>query len=269
MDDLRAYIESGVLELYVLGDLTSGEKLGVELMLKKYPQLKSEILEIEESLQKYAEAHAMAAPESLRSRLLNSVNVSDATNETLIVPVHKNLSFYKYSFAASVALLLLSLIAIINLHSQLKKANSQVAILNKANQKFSNHVNDIEEQLENTTQSLKIFQKPEQYKIVNLKGTSNAPTASLIVAFDPRKAEVMVDMGSLELPVNDGKHQYQLWAIVEGKPVDLGVFDTRTGTAGMVKMKSVKKAQAFAVTLEPAGGSSSPTMDQMMAIGNI
>jgi len=37
----------------------------------------------------------------------------------------------------------------------------------------------------------------------------------------------------------------------------------------MKRMKSVKGAQAFAVTLEPKGGSVNPTMDQMMAIGNI
>jgi anti-sigma-K factor RskA len=34
-------------------------------------------------------------------------------------------------------------------------------------------------------------------------------------------------------------------------------------------MKSIGKAQAFAVTLEPKGGSVNPTMDKMMVMGAI
>ena len=79
----------------------------------------------------------------------------------------------------------------------------------------------------------------------------------------------MIDLSSLEMPSNDDDHQYQLWALVDGKPVDLGVFDSSENNSGMKRMKSVKGAQAFAVTLEPKGGSVNPTMDQMMAIGNI
>lgn len=269
MEDLKAYIESGVLELYVLGDLTAGEKLEVELMLEKYPELRLEVLEIEKALQGYSEAQAINPPEHLRSEFLNSINFSDANNEPQNVSAQKSLSFYKYAFAASVALLLLSLIALINLYSQLKNSKDQIAILNQTNQKFSNHVNYLEGQLQNATQSLEIFHKPEQYKVVNLKGTSNAPTASIIVAFNPQKAEVMIDLASIKMPLNDKDHQYQLWALMDGKPIDLGVFDAKDDTVGMAKMKSVKEAQAFAVTLEPKGGSVNPTMEQMMAMGAI
>ncbi len=37
----------------------------------------------------------------------------------------------------------------------------------------------------------------------------------------------------------------------------------------LVAMKSVQAAQAFAVTLEPKGGSIVPTMEQMYVIGNV
>ena len=76
----------------------------------------------------------------------------------------------------------------------------------------------------------------------------------------------MIDMGDLNLPANDQAHQYQLWAIVAGKPVDLGVFDKTTDSSDMKIMKSIASAQAFAVTLEPRGGSVNPTMNQMMVI---
>jgi anti-sigma-K factor RskA len=69
------------------------------------------------------------------------------------------------------------------------------------------------------------------------------------------------------MPANDQAHQYQLWALVGGKPVDLGVFDVDTTSKEMKEMKSTALADAFAVTLEPRGGSTSPTMSEMMVVG--
>jgi anti-sigma-K factor RskA len=58
--------------------------------------------------------------------------------------------------------------------------------------------------------------------------------------------------------------QYQLWAIVDGKPVDAGMIATKKGIYHIQKMKSFGSVQAFAITLEKAGGSPIPTMDEMI-----
>ena len=79
----------------------------------------------------------------------------------------------------------------------------------------------------------------------------------------------MIDMQSMAMPLNDADHQYQLWALVNGKPVDLGVFDVNGALTGMQVMKNIGAAQTFAVTLEPKGGSVNPTMSQLMVMGNI
>ena len=114
---------------------------------------------------------------------------------------------------------------------------------------------------------LNVYRDPS-FKVIKLQGTPKHSTASMLVAFSPTKKEVMIDMADLQLPENDLAHQYQLWALVGGKPVSLGVFDKSTAdTAEMKKMQSIALAQAFAVTLEPKGGSVNPTMDQMMVIG--
>jgi anti-sigma-K factor RskA len=155
------------------------------------------------------------------------------------------------------------------LYSQLKESHSQIAALQQSNQKFSGRVNYVERELQSAKQSLDIFHNQDQYRVVSLKGTPKAPNASLMVAFSAEKEEVMVDLASLKMPANDTEHQYQLWAMVDGKPVDLGVFDVKADTTGMLKMRSLSSAQAFAVTLEPRGGSISPTMEQMMAMGAI
>ena len=71
------------------------------------------------------------------------------------------------------------------------------------------------------------------------------------------------------LPVPSADKQYQLWAIVDGKPVDAGVFTMTSDSASIQKMKSISGAQAFAVTLEKKGGNPTPTMTAMYLMGNV
>jgi anti-sigma-K factor RskA len=59
------------------------------------------------------------------------------------------------------------------------------------------------------------------------------------------------------LPQPAAGKQYQLWAIVDNKPVDAGMLDMAHGHQ-MVKMKNIPRAQLFAITLEEQGGSPTP-----------
>ena len=53
--------------------------------------------------------------------------------------------------------------------------------------------------------------------------------------------------------------QYQLWAMIDGKPVSLGMINMQE----MQIMKSTPRAEAFGVTLEKEGGASEPNMDEL------
>jgi anti-sigma-K factor RskA len=70
-----------------------------------------------------------------------------------------------------------------------------------------------------------------------------------------------------KLPKVEDDKQYQLWALVDGKPVDAGVLDPRCGS--VCKMKNIPAAQAFAITLEKAGGSPTPTLSAMYVMGKV
>ncbi|MGN6396515.1 MAG: anti-sigma factor [Mucilaginibacter sp.] len=274
MEDIKAYIESGILELYVLGDVTRDEKLQVEAMAAKHPAVKAELEEIERSMEAYAEHNAVEPAESLRGRVLNSVltnlgddsifdksGESDKNNIVVMTPAKPG-NFYKYAFAACLALLIASGVALINLYNKLQESKSQIAVLQTDRQHFANQVNFVESELG--------VLRDTTYKFLKLNATPKAPAgAAVSIAWSKQKHKVWVDMASLKMPVNDQAHQYQLWAIVAGKPVDLGVFDSSPDSTGMKEMKTIAavKTDAFAVTLEPRGGSENPTMDQMMVIG--
>lgn len=274
MEDVKAYIESGVLELYVLGEVSHDERVEVEAMALKHPAVKAELAEIEASMERFAGEYAVEPPAGLRNRVLNSVLTNLANDNTFRsrqpevtgkiapMPVPEKNDFYKYAFAACLALLVVSIVALADIYNQLQVSAHQVAALSTQNQHFSKTVS-----LQN---DMLIMFRDTAYKLVKLQGTARNPSASMMLAWSPAKKKVMIDMGSLKLPVNDKRHQYQLWAIVTGKPVNLGVFDVKPDSAAAIKvMNPVENPQAFAITLEPRGGSVNPTMANLTVISKI
>lgn len=274
MEDIKAYIESGILELYVLGDVTPEERAQVEAMAQKHPAIKAELEEIGRSLELYAEENAIEPSENLRNRVLNSLVVNLGDDRTFgsartaaeeededIIPISRARSntFFKYAFAACLALLIVSIVALISVYNKLQESNNLVASLQSQNQRFASQTSLMDSELS-------IFRDPS-FKMLKLQGTPKSPSSMLMVAWSPAKKKVMIDMMHANMPANDKDHQYQLWALVGNKPVDLGVFDADTASKGMKEMKSIASADAFAVTLERRGGSPTPTMDQMMVIG--
>ena len=88
MEEIKAYIESGVLELYVLGDMSAEENAEVEAMASKHPDVKAELEDIERSIQMYADAHAIEPADELRDRVLNSL-ITNLAPTTAIFPTAK------------------------------------------------------------------------------------------------------------------------------------------------------------------------------------
>ncbi|MCJ8211388.1 anti-sigma factor [Mucilaginibacter sp. RS28] len=274
MEDVKAYIESGILELYVLGDISAEEKLQVETMASKHPEVKAELDAIESSMERYAELNEVEPAPALRERVLNSLvtNLGDdrifrdkpasAREEKVVQLVQqKSNNFYKYAFAACLALLVVSVAALVTIYNKYQSANGQLVTLQLQNQKFANTVNLLDGQLS-------VFRDPS-FKMIRLNGTSKTPKSELMIGWSPNRKKLIIDMGRSRMPLTDETHSYQLWAIVGGKPVDLGVFEANEQNADALKeMKAVDSAEAFAVTLEPRGGSPIPTMDNMMVVGN-
>jgi anti-sigma-K factor RskA len=277
LENLQSYIESGILELYVLGDLNSTERAEVEMMCKLHPEVKVELDEIELMMNNIANDLTLEPSEKVRKGFFNSITFSDEAakitaapkEEVKVVAINsKQLNFYKLSLAACLALLLVSIIAIINLNKNLNASKAQIASLQTSNQGFVNQVNYLDKKVKKGNEILDIYTNPA-YKMVSLKGTNNSPESNIIIAFNPKEEKVMLDLHSMKIPKNDAEHQYQLWALVDGKPVDLGVFDAESNEIGLKAMKSIGVAQTFAITLEPRGGSVSPTLEKLMVIGNI
>jgi anti-sigma-K factor RskA len=103
------------------------------------------------------------------------------------------------------------------------------------------------------------------YQIVKMVGLPISKQSNSTIFWDKDTKEVKIYASNLPTPA--ANEQYQLWAIVGGAPVSLGVFDPND--SALQNMQNISNPQAFAVTLEKRGGSTTPTMDKMYVIGNV
>ena len=96
-----------------------------------------------------------------------------------------------------------------------------------------------------------------------LKGTRPAPQADGWIAWSPTRKSGFLVVHNLPVPPT-GK-QYQLWVIASGQPAAAGVFDVdNLGHASLVVPVEVPRPDGFAITLEPAGGASTPSGTPLM-----
>jgi anti-sigma-K factor RskA len=125
--------------------------------------------------------------------------------------------------------------------------------------------NTVNQRLDQIENDLKVIDNPA-FKRVVMKGTDQAPQAMASVYWNESSREVYLSIQSMKELSRES--QYQLWAIIDGKPVDVGVFDGNI--AGLIKMKEIGNgAAAFAVTIEPRGGKPAPTLETMQVVGNV
>jgi anti-sigma-K factor RskA len=94
---------------------------------------------------------------------------------------------------------------------------------------------------------------------VSLAPMPGMPNGAVKVMYNAKMGMVMYD-GWIEPPPED--KSYQLWVVpMEGKPISVGVFNPATSDSAhwLTKVPEGVPARAFAITLEPAGGTSAPT----------
>jgi Anti-sigma-K factor rskA len=275
--EIKEIISSGLLELYVAGLASEAESRQVEQWAAAYPAVREELDAIEAALETYATANAVQPADHVKNKVMAGIAAA-AGNKTAAPDILVNgnqinrgkapvVAIWKRMAAASVILLAGSVIwsiLLINKNKSKEKElaaarteiNNSQAALQKLQQAHLVQHHDMEEMLSGNV-----------VKVV-LQKTANAPDGCTAAVFWNKKTgEVYIDPCRMA-KVQAGK-TYQLWAIVDGKPVDAGIVKTGSPEEkySIQKMKRFDKAEGFAVTLEKEGGSAVPTLEQTYVTG--
>ena len=271
------YISSGIIELYALGALTANESKEVENNLDLYPELQEELDQIYLGLELYAAAHAKEPSPELKEKIFSKLTfqengeekeivrpeITEKASDSKVIELQPNyLTAVRWLAAACVTLLFISGYLFLKNSTYQATIDELASRLEMRDKEYA----DLNVQLTTSSNMLAEVQKPETRKIL-LNSKRGIADEMAVVFMNVKTEEVMLYTKQLaSLPSNQ---QYQLWALVNGKPINMGVFDANDSLQNAKKFPELMQAQAFAITIEQKGGSASPTMEQMVVLGAI
>jgi len=262
-------LKSGKLELYVAGALCGKEAREVAAMVKEHPELQKEVQAIEAALLATLNESSVAPSPELKGKVMAAISnqmqvagteksISNTVENTGAKVIAMNPA-NRWLAAASVALFIALGATYFILNEQIGKQRAEITALNDkyitqtaADKRYADELALINHHLT---------------KKIVLNGVAGEPNARAIVYWNTLNKRVIVSPTDLPAPP-EGK-QYQLWAMVDGKPVDAGVFDVTSDSIKLDEVKKIDNAQAFAITLEQKGGVPSPTLSAMYVMGSI
>ena len=265
--DIKEYISSGVIEAYVLGMATDEEIRELESLCVQYQEVKQALEEAEDTLGRLLTVENQEQPpaamkESIFDTLIQEgllLDENKEANEVKEVEIHRASKINWYALTAAACMLLLVIGAIYHFNV-VKELKSKIVTLTIAQRSLLAENINFMEQVQSKQEELMAVAKPSVVKY-NLVGVTGHENSVATLYWDQTTKDLyLMPQGLPALPV--GK-QYQLWAIVDGKPVNAGVFNA-TDFNVLQKMIVTKRAEMFAITIENEGGAEQPTLDQMV-----
>lgn len=255
--DKKEIIEQGHLATYLTGELTDVQRGELEDILSKDFELRNEYQDLESILERLSFEYGISPTPAVKKMLMEHPSVLEE------VHFEQNTnSSWRYAFAASVSIAIISTISAFYFYTKWIDTDNRLAEATINNIELAENFNQVNQQLDGMRDRLDIMVSPEFSRII-LNGTAIATENKTVIYWN--KAQEEVYLNSANLPTLTENEQYQLWALVDGKPIDAGVFDADSGQFQI--MKHIDRADAFAVTVEQSGGADSPTLSTMQVYG--
>lgn len=278
----------------MLGSLPHSEMEQVAGAMCRFEEVRQEIASLESMLLAAAEQDALAPPPGLENTIWAAIQVASAAEQTSVVekgsvktiPLKGNLDqsakediprtiplspksgMGNWARAAVWIALAGSLVGNYSLWSGRSEDRKEVAVLQDKMLGMRSEQTLLKDKIDRYTNESEMAARPGVQPIAMLSTQPGHPMAATIY-WNKAKHEAFVSVQKLP-PAPDGM-QYQLWALVDGKPVSLGMMDNIVAAnSGMQKVPdAVMAGQAFALSLEKEGGNPTPTADKIYLLGKM
>lgn len=241
-----------------MGLASEAERQEFETLSAQYPEIAEARKAYEEALENQLLKEAIRPPQHLKKQIQEKL--ASTGTETYVIeqedettPVRR-IGVWKWLAAASLLLMAGSVYWAVSTNKKYQDAVAKNEDLEKQVQQFSNEL-----------ASLKGGSRTQPVSDFKMARIEEGPQASASIYWDTVSKDVYLMINNMPQPPSD--KQYQLWALLpeEGaSPVDLGMIELRQERL-LYRMKNVRSAKAFAITLEPKGGSPKPTSSPMVS----
>lgn len=273
--NVKEYIESGILEAYVLGSLSEAEQARVQADILRYPELAEEVAAIEETMWMMAQAGAEEPPAALKDKIWSEINAKTAANSgnadtdytdqsPKTIPFAPSRS-YQLRWARAAIWIALVGSVLVNFILWSQRNNTMDAQL-----AFKEQLDTMQHQLaalKATARTQGDMLADSSMKTVVMQSMKPGHPMAATIYWNKGSGDAYLAMQKLPMP-EKGK-QYQMWIIQNGKPVSMGTIDSHLlESPSVAKLPmNVKDGQAFAISLEKEGGNPTPT--EVYVLGKI
>lgn len=244
-EKITTFLNSGLLDKYLLGETTSVETEKVESYIARYPEVQNAYNTLQYNLEVVAKAHAVEAPKNILNTVL------DALDETPVVKLNttrKYKKWYKFSVAASVAALIFAGTSTY-FYNQNQKLQNDTVVVDEEIEDLRSDIAQNNIMLDKVMRQLLKLNNPETEKYI-ITGNDRAKDLKTVAYINPKEKTSMIDVVSLpELPE---EQCYQIWAELQGKMVNLGILDK--ADRKLRNIPYMEDALALSITIEPKGG---------------
>lgn len=272
--NIQEYIESGKLELFLLGELTEREREEVIAMAKAHPQIQLELDALEQAMFAFDELTGKAPSAQVKEKIFASLEEDFKKEKSAPAPnpvpvetkVVKLTPWKPFAVAASLIAILASATAIYFAGKYYETDQKFTALL-QDQQVMADNLNQVKLQYEETDSRLDRLVAGD-FRKVEMKGETlpMQKDAKVDVFWDQQAQEVFVAVNNLN--TLSAEFDYQLWAIGKDGPVGIGLVNPGEKFT-LQQMQAVAEAGAFAITIEPKGGSKSPTLEKLVVLGEV
>ncbi len=255
-EKITTFLNSGLLDKYLVGETNVVETEQVEAYISKYPEVQNAYNTMQHNLEIVAKSNAIEAPVSVLDNVLEALD--DAPVITL-QKVSKYKKWYKFSVAASVAALVFaaSTYLFYNQSQQLEEENQIIV------DEIFDLRNDIEMNNKKFDDAMELFKRlndPETYKYI-MQGNDRAKNLKTVAYINPKEKTSMIDVVSL--PQLPEEQCYQIWADLQGRMVSLGILNETDRQ--LRYMPFAENAVALNITIEPKGGNTIASLENSVA----
>ncbi|WP_250434376.1 anti-sigma factor [Hanstruepera flava] len=269
----KEYIESGILELYVAGALSEEENEAVYQKLLKNPDILDEVLKIEATVIQLTAAVSPRDSKYIFPAVKEALGLDTSDSKVVTLPRQPRTNWFTYTGWAASVLLAGGLIWLLNqnraLQTEIKTIETEINKQHIDNQLLEEQIRTARANLKETNKLLDVIRDKEIIAIP-LAGQAVYPEAYAKVYWDKKTNNIYLDAQGLPEPPR-GK-VYQVWSLTLSPltPTSLGTLDDfKTDDNKVFTITNTNASEAFGITLEPAGGSETPTMEQLYTLGAV
>lgn len=249
-DRVSQFLESDLLERYLLGATSPIESQEAEHFIAKYPEVEQTYIELQENLENYATSYAVKATDELRASIVKATK----TKPKRALPI--------LAITACMIAAFFGLVAIM-IYNQNQELLEDRRFTSNLLENLNDDIVSNREMLQSVEEQFMILNNTSTQKYI-LQGNVRAQRLEAVAYVNELEQRSYIHVNSLpELP---DEQVYQMWASVDGTLVPLDIL--KVTKDNLVEIPYEERMASINITIEPKGGSKEATQANEVATIN-